>query len=116
MAERIHVGGITDTVMTFENDGTIFVEDKQDAAGILEYTKACRDNRYSGMSSDGDMTHVAEIPMTLMMEWSRQHGNMNIFSNEFSIIMEKKLQDPQYAYLLAAPKLNDAHIIMKGIK
>ena len=61
------------------------------------------------------MSHVAEVPFVVLQEWAREAG-VGIFSNEMSFIMEKKLQDPQYANFLAAPKLRDPRVIIKGLR
>lgn len=115
MTERIYIPGTVDAIMHCESDGEITVEHVQDCDGILDYAHAARNHRYSAMSPEGFVGHVAEVPVVVLMEWAREAG-CSMFSNEMSIIMEKKLQDPQYAKLLAAPKLSNPHIIMRGIK
>ena len=115
MGDRFHIPGAVDAVMHLETDGTLHVEHVQDVEGILDYAKAGRDNRYSAMSPEGFVAHVAEVPVVVLMEWAKEAG-CGIFSNEMSVVMEKKLQDPAYAYLLAAPKLADPRIIMRGAK
>lgn len=116
MAERVFIPGTIGAVMHCETDGEITVEHVQDVEGILDYTHAARNHRYSAMSPEGFVAHVAEVPVVVLMEWAREAGITNLLSNEMSIIMEKKLQDPHYAKLLAAPKLNNPHIIMRGAK
>ena len=115
MTERIFIPGTVDAVMHVETDGEITVEHVQDVEPILDYTHAARNHRYSGMSPEGFVGHVAEVPVVVLMEWAKEAG-CGLFSNEMSVVMEKKLQDPAYAYLLAAPKLNDPRIIMRGLK
>ena len=115
MAERILIPGAVDAVMHCETDGEITVEHVQDVEGILDYTHAARNNRYSALSPDGFVGHVAEIPFVVAQEWAREAG-VGVLSNEMSFIIEKKLQDPDFAKLLAAPKLNNPHIIMRGAK
>lgn len=115
MTERIFIPGTVDAIMHCETDGEITVEHVQDVEGILDYAKAARDNRYSAMSPEGFVGHVAEVPIVVLMEWAREAG-CGLFSNEMSIVMEKKLRDPAYAKLLAAPKLADPRIIMRGLK
>jgi hypothetical protein len=72
-------------------------------------------SRFSAASPEGFVAHVAEVPFVVLQEWAREAG-VGLFSNEMSVIMEKKLQDPQYAKFLAAPKLRDPHVIMKGAR
>ena len=115
MADRIFIPGTVDAVMHVESDGVIHVEHVQDVEPILDYTHAMRNHRFDAMSSEGFVAHVAEVPFVLLQEWAREAG-VGLLSNEMSAVMEKKLQDPQYAKLLAAPTLRDPHIIMKGAR
>ena len=115
MAEKIYIPGAVDAIMHVESDGVIHVEHKQDVESILNYTHAGRNHRFDAHSPEGTVAHVAEIPAVVLMEWAREAG-VGIFSNEMSAIMEKKLQDPANAAFLAAPKLRDPHVIMKGLR
>ena len=115
MAEKIFIPGTVDAVMHVESDGVIHVEHVQDVEPILDYTHAARNHRYSAVSPEGGFAHVAEIPFVVLQEWAREAG-VGILSNEMSVVMEKKLQDPQFAKFLAAPKLRDPRIIMRGLK
>ena len=115
MADKIFIPGTVDAVMHVESDGVIHVEHVQDVGPILDYTHAARNYRFDAMSTEGFVGHVAEVPAVLLMEWAREAG-VGLFSNEMSVIMEMKLRDPQYAKFLAAPKLRDPHVIMRGLR
>ncbi len=115
MAERVYLGGVTNTVMHLETDGTIHVEDRQDAEGILDYAAAGRNNRFSADSCDGLMRHEAEIPATVFQKECVKRGIVP-FSPESDMVIELILADPQYAKFLAAPKVRDSHIIIKGAR
>lgn len=115
MADRVYLPGAVDAIMHIEADQTIHVEHVQDVEPILNYTHAARNHRFDAASPEGTFHHVAEIPAVMLMEWAREAG-VGLFSPEMSIIMEQKLQDPKYEKLLAAPKLRDPHIIMKGAR
>lgn len=115
MADRIFIPGTVDAVMHVETDGEITVQHIQDVEPILDYTHAGRNHRFSAASPEGTVSHVAEVPFVIMQRWANEAG-VGIFSNEMSIIMEKKLQDPQYAKFLAAPKLRDPRVIIKGLR
>ena len=115
MADKVFIPGTVDAVMHLESDGVIHVEHVQDVESILDYTHAARNHRYSAVSPEGFVAHVAEIPAVILMEWAKEAG-CGLFSNEMSVVMEKKLQDPQYAHFLAAPKVRDPRIIMRGLK
>jgi len=115
MAERIYIPGTVDAVMHIETDGTTHVEHVQDVEGILDYASAGRNHRFSGDSPEGTFRHVAEIPFVVAMKWAQEAG-CDLFSDEFSFIMEKKLQSPEYAAFLAAPKTRDPGVIIKGAR
>lgn len=115
MSEKIYVGGITNTVMHIETDGTIHVEDTQDTSGILRYTEAARNNRFDASSCDGLMRHEAEIPMTVYMEECKLRG-VQLFTPEADLVIESILANPKYAKFRAAPTMRDPHIIMRGAR
>ena len=113
MADKLYLGGVTNTTMHFEADGTIHVEEKQDCEKILDYAAAGRNNRFSADTLDGMMRHVAEVPMVEYIKWCRE-ANVQLFSAEADIVMEKKLQDMANVKMLAAPHIRDPRIIIKG--
>ena len=115
MAEHIYVGGLTNTVLHLESDGTIVTEEKQDCAGILDYAKAGRDNRFDADSCDGLLRHVAEVPMVKYIAWCREAG-VALFTPEADVVMQVNLNNPANCMMLAAPKVRDARIIMRGIR
>lgn len=115
MADKVFLGGVTNTTMHFEADGTIHVEDKQDAQPIMDYAAAGRNNRFSADVCDGMLRHVAEVPMVEYMKWCREAG-VRPLSPEADIVMEMKLRDPANAKMLAAPKVSDPRIIMTGTR
>ena len=113
MADKHFIDGAVPAVMHLETDGTLHVEHVQDVEPILEYTQAARNNRYSGMSGEGFVGHVAEIPFVVAMRWAQEAG-VRVLSPEWEKIAEQKLRDPDWRNLLAAPTLRDPHIIMRG--
>ena len=115
MADIERLGGVTNSTLHFETDGTLHVEEKQDAEPILDYTAACRNDRFDADVLDGMMRHEYEIPAVLYIAWCREAG-VPFFSQEADFIVEKKMQDPYFAKLLAAPKRVDPHIIMTGLR
>lgn len=117
MADKIHLGGLTNTTLHIESDGSAFLEEKQDCENILDANAAERNQRFSGLSPGGDFGSVARVPVVELLKWAREAGlGNNIYSREFEPVMEKKLQDPQYAKFLTAPTLRDPHIIIKGAR
>ena len=115
MADKIYVGGVTNTVLHLESDGTIITEERQDCEGILDYTHAARNNRFDADSCDGMLRHVAEIPDVIYIEECRKRGVV-MFSKEADLVMEYILSAPEYAKFLAAPKVRDPRIIIRGVR
>lgn len=117
MAEREFLGGVTNTTLHFETDGTMHVEEKQDVEPILDYCKAARNNRFNADAMDGMMQHAAEIPMVVFIDECRLRG-ITPFASEIgdNMVIELIMADPKYAHFLAAPKQRDPRIRMKGLR
>lgn len=117
MAEREFLGGVTNTTLHFEHDGTMHVEEKQDVEPILDYCHAARNSRFNADALDGMMRHEAEIPAVFFIEECRQRG-ITPFASEFAdnLVIAAMLSDPKYARFLAAPKQRDPRIRMKGLR
>ena len=91
MAVRIHLdpGG---------RDLTILQE--QDVEPILAWNKASRSEQ---QCSDWGR-HVARIPNVIYVRWlneehARGNPHLRMFTPEFDLIVQKKLSDPEWAYL-----------------
>ncbi len=85
----------------FDSNGQdLTIEQIQDVEPILERNALLR-----GEEQRSDWgRHVASIPNVIMVKWleeERTRGNMSLrmFSEEFDRLVQKKLQDPEYAYL-----------------
>ncbi len=115
MSDRALIGGITNTVMHIETDGTIHLEDKQDVEPILHYAQAARDHRFSADACGGMLRHEAEIPFVIFQDECKKAGCMP-FSKESDLVMERILVDPKYARFRASPKVRDPRIIMRGAR
>jgi len=113
MADRIYLGGMTNTVLHCEADGTIVVEEKQDAQSILDQNARKRNERFAGKS--GDFQESFDVPMVLLIRW-QQECRQPMFSDEHMAYVDAKLRMPEFAYLTVAPKLRDAHIIINGAR
>jgi hypothetical protein len=113
MADILELGGITNTTIYEQADGTIFVEDKQDVQGILDRNQRKRDHRFSGWSPEGTVCEQFDIPMVVIQQFQKECGH-KIFSPEFDDYMNAKLRLPEFAYLISAPAVRDAHIVIKG--
>jgi len=113
MSEKVFLGGVTNTTMHLETDGTIHLQDTVDAEPILDFAAAGRDHRFSADACDGMLRHVAEVPMPEYMKWCAE-AKVQPFTPAADIVMELKLRDPDNARMLAAPKVRDPRIIMRG--
>ena len=79
----------------------------QDVEPILEWNKASRSEQ---QRSDWGR-HVARIPNVIFVKWldeahARGNTHLRMFTPEFDLIVQKKLGDPEWAYLRTdRPKL-----------
>ena len=85
----------------FDSNGQdLAIEHVQDVEPILEWNKeARRDEQKSDFGR-----HVARIPNVIYVQWlneehARGNTNLRLFTPEFDAIVQKKLQDPDWAYL-----------------
>ena len=82
------------------NGRDLAIEHVQDVAPILEWNRRAR-----GEEQSGDWgRHVARIPNVIYVKWldeERARGNhsLRLFTPEFDLIVQKKLDDPEWAYL-----------------
>lgn len=95
MAEKLFLGGITNTTIA-EEDGKIYVHDSVNAEPVLEYVKAANKANAENLVRRDEFTHEAKIPMTVFMEWCREAGVTDMFSEEAMNIYDKKMQDHYY--------------------
>ena len=80
----------------FDVDGKDVVETVQDAQPVLDRLERIRNQ---APRQDGEFELVAEIPMTLYLEWRRQ--GLDILKPDQQALLEKKLKDIEYKKLLA---------------
>jgi hypothetical protein len=75
------------------------VEHVQDCTPILEWN---RQARCEEQPSDWGR-HVARIPNVVLVKWLDEEfargRNLRLFSAEFNELVERKLKDPEWAYL-----------------
>jgi hypothetical protein len=84
-----------------DSNGTdLAIEHVQDVEPILEWNKqARRDEQRSDWGR-----HVARIPNVIYVKWldeehAKGNTSLRMFSKEFDAIVQKKLADPDWAYL-----------------
>lgn len=85
----------------FDSNGQdLAIEHIQDVEPILNWNKeARRDEQRSDWGR-----HVARIPNVIYVQWlneehARGNTDLRLFSPEFDAIVQKKLADPDWAYL-----------------
>ena len=85
----------------FDSNGRdLAIEHVQDVEPVLRWN---RESRREEQRSDWGR-HVARIPNVIYVRWlheEHQKGNVDLrmFSPEFDLIVQKKLADPEWAYL-----------------
>lgn len=82
------------------NGQDLAIEHIQDVDPILEWNKAAR---AEDQKSDWGR-HVARIPNVIYVRWldeehAKGNTSLRMFSPEFDAIVQRKLQDPEWAYL-----------------
>jgi hypothetical protein len=92
----------------FDSNGSDFaIEHAQDVEPILEWNKEAR----CGQQGSDWGRHVARIPNVVYVRWlneqhARGNSHLRMFTPEFDLIVQKKLADPEWAYLRTdRPKL-----------
>jgi hypothetical protein len=82
------------------NGKDLTIEQVQDVEPILERNALLRT---AEQRSDWGR-HVASIPNVLMVKWlneehARGNTSLRMFGEEFDLLVQRKLQDPEWAYL-----------------
>jgi hypothetical protein len=114
MADKDFLGGVTNTTLHYDTDGTVTVEEKLDVQSILDHNQRGRDHRFSATSPEGNFREVANVDMVTYLNKCREIGQQ-IFA-EPDVAMELILADPAYAKLRSAPSVTDPHIIIRGAR
>lgn len=116
MADRQYLGGVTDTVLHWETDGSVTIEERQDAQPILDHAERLRNGRFSAETAcEGLLRHEAEIPVVVYLAECRRIGAQP-FTRAADVAIDNLLNDPLYARLRVQPKLTDPHVIVKGAR
>jgi hypothetical protein len=89
------------------NGKDLAIEHMQDVEPILDWNAQSRGDE---QRSDWGR-HVARIPNVIYVKWlneehAKGHASLRLFTPEFDAIVQKKLNDPEWAYLRTdRPKL-----------
>ena len=89
------------------NGRELAIEHVQDVAPILEWNRQARQGEQHGDWG----RHVARIPNVIYVKWlNEEHARGNTalrpFTPEFDLVVQRKLDDPEWAYLRTdRPKL-----------
>ncbi len=98
------------------NGKDLSIEHVQDVAPILEWN---RQSRCDEQRADWGR-HVARIPNVVYVKWlneehARGNTGLRLFTSEFDAIVQKKLEDPEWAYLRTdRPKLQAGWIMERS--
>lgn len=116
MADKTVIGGVTNTTIHEEADGTFHVEEWQDVEPIMNYTHAARNHRFDASAVDGMLHHEAEIPFVIFQKECEKRGIVpSLGSPQADLVIEAIMADPQYANFRAAPKMTPG-LIIKGLR
>lgn len=82
------------------NGQDLAIEHVQDVEPLLDWNKEARRDTQSGDWG----RHIARIPNVIYVKWldeahAKGNTSLKMFSPEFDAIVQKKLYDPEYAYL-----------------
>lgn len=97
--------GVLNSYYWNENDGTMDVRRTYDCTYILEMNKAQQINSIDSRFGNEMMHHVAEIPMTMILQLKKEH-NVDVLSSDPTEAkrLMKLLDDPDYRYLKTTVK------------
>lgn len=94
------MSGVVARILKDSNGQDLSIQHVQDVEPILEWNKeARRDEQRSDWGR-----HVAKIPNVIYIRWldeehKKGNTNLRLFTPEFDAIVQKKLEDPDWAYL-----------------
>jgi hypothetical protein len=82
------------------NGRELAIEHVQDVAPILEWNRHARQGEQHGDWG----RHVARIPNVIYLQWlneehARGNTSLRLLTPEFDAIVQRKLDDPEWAYL-----------------
>lgn len=94
------MGGVLIRPHLDSNGKDLAIEHLQDVEPILQWNK--RDREDEQRSEWG--RHIARIPNVVYVKWldeehARGNRSLRMFTPEFDLIVQKKLDDPEWAYL-----------------
>ncbi len=87
-------------ILLDSNGKDLAITQTEDVEPILEHNKLLRT-----MEQPSDWgRHIAEIPNVIYVQWlneehARGNTDLRLFTPEFDAIVQKKLRDPDWAYL-----------------
>lgn len=85
-----------------DTDGTIYEKRTQEVGHILDANKASYNASPETGRHKGDLSHVASIPLSVVMQWKKEGFDLfdkNVSQKELA----RRLNDPQYRYLRTMP-------------
>lgn len=94
------MNGVETQILLDSNGQDLAIRHVQDVEPILEWNKVLRTEE---QNNDWGR-HIAEIPNVTYVQWlneehARGHTDLRMFTPEFDLVVKRKLQDPEWAYL-----------------
>jgi hypothetical protein len=91
-------------ILLDRNDRKIVARSVQDVDDILERNKALRSMPQPPRRRGDWGRHIASIPNVILVKWLNEEyisGNVGLrmYTAEFNELVQRKLQDPDWAYL-----------------
>lgn len=75
----------------------------QDVSGILDKNKADQNDSSfnNGFTPEGDMKHVARVPLLVLEQWAREAGihKKDVYGKDMNEVIRRKLNDPDNKFL-----------------
>lgn len=88
-------GGGVATSLKVEGD-RLLIRHTQDVEGILDANAALRNDRAATTLANGNMHHVASVPMIVLQTWAKEAG-VKMDDPAFKEVVKRKLCDPDWA-------------------
>ena len=75
------------------------IEHKQDVQKFIDVNKDLHNTSYQRDGIKDDWVHAARIPEIVQIQWMQKYGIKDIYSREYTPLILKLLNSPEYKYL-----------------
>lgn len=91
-------GGVKEIIGIDETNDRIWHRVEQDVQSILDQQRATHSIKDAGRWSDGNGRHLAEIPMSIVLEMKKMHG-LDLLSGQYDSKHLRRVLDVHYPHL-----------------